>query len=58
MKFSKYNNPNRRRRKRYNGHSQKWIDEQRELMYRVLAEEKNDEGKDAIIKAFYVTINS
>lgn len=57
-RFTKYNNPSRRRRpSRFNGHSQAWIDERREEMYRMLAQETTEEGRDAIIKAFQITVD-
>ena len=56
MKFTKYNNPNRRRRKR-SPYSQEYIAEQRDRMYELLAKAKTEAEKDNIIKAFHITIN-
>ena len=57
MRFSKYNNPNRKRKpKRRSPYSQEYINERKDEMYRLLTECKTEEEKDMIIKAFNVTI--
>lgn len=57
-RFTKYNNPNKRRRpRRPSGHSQAWIEERQDEMYRLLAQETTEEGRDRIIKAFQITIS-
>lgn len=57
MKFSKWNNPSKKRRAKKSPYSQKYIEEQRERMYQLLGEAKTDAERDAIIKAFHVSIN-
>ena len=58
MKFTKYNNPNKKRRTvRRSPYSSKYIAEQRSKMERLLANAKTDDEKDAIIKAFDVTVH-
>lgn len=58
MKFSKYNNPNKKRRpKRVSPYSSSYIEERRKEMYETLARCETEAQKDAIIKAFSVSIN-
>lgn len=58
MKFSKYNNPNRRRKaKRKSPYSQEYINERKNEMYSLLAKAETEAEKDGIIKAFNISIN-
>lgn len=57
MKFTKYNNPSKKRRTvRRSPYSPRYIAEQRSEMKRLLANAKTDDEKDTIIKAFDVTV--
>lgn len=56
-KFTRFNNPNRKRKTRKSPYSQQYINERRNEMYRLMANAKTDEEKDLIRKAFEVTIN-
>lgn len=57
MKFTKYNNPSKKRRTvRRSPYSPQYIAERRSEMERLLANAETDDEKDAIIKAFDVTI--
>ena len=58
MKFSKYNNPNRKIRKtRPNVFSPEYVADQKNQMYALLAQAKTEEEKDAIIKAYDVSMH-
>lgn len=57
MKFSKYNNPNRKRRGRKSPYSQQYINERKDEMYQLLAKAETEAEKDNIIKAFQISIN-
>ncbi len=60
MKFSKYNNPNKRNKRKSrkrSPYSKAYIEECREQMYQELAKCKTESERDMIIKAFYVSIN-
>ena len=56
MAWTKYNNPNKRRKVKRSPYSQQYITERREEMYRLLAKAETESEKDAIIKAFNATI--
>lgn len=56
-KFTKYNNPNRRKIHRRSSYSKQYISEQREEMFKALASCKSDAEKDAVIKAYSISIN-
>lgn len=56
-KFTKFRNPNRRRRVRRSQHSQEYICEREKELYKLLANAKDDEEKELLWKAFDVTIN-
>ena len=57
-RFTKYNNPNKRKpsRKR-NRYSQDYIEQQRQQLYKELANAQTEEQKAMIIKAFSISIN-
>lgn len=57
MKFTKYNNPNKRRPKRKSPHSQAYINEQKTELFKLLAKAETEEEKDALIKAFQISIH-
>lgn len=57
MKFSKYNNPNRRKAKRKSPYSQEYINERKKEMFSLLAKAETEAEKDGIIKAFNISIN-
>lgn len=56
MKFSKYNNPNRKTYKTYN-HSRSYINEQKSEMYEMLSKAKTEAEKEMIIKSYQISIN-
>lgn len=56
MKFSKYNNPNRKR-KSIKRVSQSYKAELDNQLYALLAKCETEEQKDAIIKAYRITLN-
>ena len=58
MKFTKYNNPSKKRRTlRRSPYSAQYIAEQRSKMEMVLAKAETESEKNTIIKAFNVTIH-
>lgn len=59
MKFSKYNNPNKKHRRKHTTtpYSREYIEEQKKQLYALLAKAKTEEEKDMIIKAFDVSIH-
>lgn len=59
MKFSKYNNPSKKHRRKHinTPYSKEYIEEQKEQLYALLAKAKTEEEKDMIIKAFDVSIH-
>lgn len=56
MKFSKYNNPNRRKVRRPSPYSQKYIEDRRKELQEALAKCENDFQRECLIKAFDVSI--
>ena len=59
MKFSKYNNPRRKTHRKPNTspYSRQYVEEQKSELYALLAQAKTEEERDAIIKAYDVTIH-
>lgn len=60
MKFSKYNNPAKRRKHRRSAsrpYSAAYAEERRSELYRLLAEAKTEEQRDALIKAYNISIH-
>ena len=55
MRFTKYNNPNRRKKNSIK-YSRSYIEEQRDEMYKLLSQAETQEQRDNIIKAFNVSI--
>ena len=55
-RFTKYNNPSRKRRTRKSAYSQEYIEERRDEMYQLLAQAETEQERDNIIKAFDVSI--
>ena len=55
-KFTKYNNPNRRRTHR-RAHSSAYINETQDKMCALLAKCETEAEKDAILKAYSITVN-
>lgn len=58
MKFSKYNNPNRRKNNIYQNHSNTYREQMKNQLYELLAKCKTEEQKDALIKAYSITLNT
>lgn len=56
-KFTRFNNPNRKRKTRKSPYSEQYIEECRNEMYKLMANAKTDEEKDVLQKAFSITIN-
>ncbi len=56
-KFTRFNNPNRKRKTRKSPYSQQYINERRNEMYKLMANVETDEKKDILQKAFSITIN-
>ena len=56
MKWNKYNCP-KKRVKHQTMYSQEYINERKNEMYALIAKAKDDNERDAIIKAYHVTIN-
>ena len=58
MKFSKYNNPRRKTSKtRPCPYSREYVEDRKSELYALLAQAKTEEERDAIIKAYDVTIH-
>ena len=59
MKFSKYNNPRRKTHMKPNTspYSRRYIEEQKSQLYALMADAKTEAEKDALIKAYNVTIH-
>lgn len=57
MKFSKYNNPNKKRYHRKPLYSKTYIEERRAELNKLLSETNDPETRKALEKAFYVSIN-
>ncbi len=63
MRWTKTNNPNRKGKRKPTGHSQKWLDEMREIRDAEIGKaiaagaDPNGPEVDAIIKAYNVTVN-
>lgn len=55
-KFSKYNNPNKKRNRKSSSYSSAYIAEKRKEMYCLLAKAETEEERNYIIKAYDVTI--
>lgn len=55
-KFTKYNNPSKRRNVRRSGHSEAYIVEMRKQRDELLARCKTDADRDMILKAYDVSI--
>lgn len=56
-KFTRFNNPNRKRKTRKSPYSQQYINERRNEMYKLMVNTETDEEKDILQKAFSITIN-
>ena len=56
-KFTRFNNPNRKRKTRKSPYSEQYIKERRNEMYKLMANAETDEEKDILQKAFSITIN-
>ena len=58
MVWTKYNNPSKKKKKiKKHYHSQSYINERKEEMYQQLANTETNAGRNAIIDAFYISIN-
>lgn len=57
MRFTKYNNPNKKRRvKRKSPYSQQYINERKNELCKLLATTENNEQMSMLIDAFNITI--
>lgn len=57
MKFTRYNNPRKKKRKtRKPPYSESYINERKEELYQLLSEANSDYERDMLIKAFNVSI--
>ena len=56
MKFTKYNNPNRKRIRKHT-HSRSYCIEMQNEMYQALANAETEADKDMIIKAYNISLN-
>lgn len=56
-KFTRFNNPNRKRKTRKSPYSEQYIEERRNEMYKLMVNTETDEEKDILQKAFSITIN-
>lgn len=57
MTFTKYTNPNRRRKARRNTYSRDYKQKQYEELWQQIAQCNSDYERDILIKAYDVTIN-
>lgn len=60
MKFSKYNNPAKRRKHRRPAsrpYSAAYIEDRKAELFRLLADAKTDQQRDALIKAYNISIH-
>lgn len=55
MKFSKFNNPNRKKRKPMPKYSNEYMEERREELRKLLAEAKTPAEEKRIIEAFNIS---
>ena len=55
MKFTKFNNPNRRKRKPIPKYSNEYMEERREELMKLLAEAKTPAEEKQIIEAFNIS---
>lgn len=56
-KFTKYNNPSKKRKERKHTYSNNYYNERKNELYNLLAEAKTEAERDALIKAFNVSMN-
>lgn len=56
MKFTKYNNPNRRKR-RAPKHSASYTAQMQDQLYQLLAQAATEEEKTNLVKAYHITMN-
>lgn len=56
MKFTKYNNPNRRKR-RAPKHSASYTAQMQDQLYQLLAQAAAEEEKTNLVKAYHITMN-
>lgn len=56
MKFSKYNNPNRKRRRR-STYSTQYIEERKQELMTLLTEAKTDNERQMLIEAYRICVN-
>ena len=57
MKFTKWNNPSRKRKARHNTYSEKFREEMQNELYEELAKCETEDQRSAVIKAYNVTMN-
>ena len=57
MKFSKYNNPSRKRKRKRNPYSAQYIKERKQELMTHLTEAKTDNERQILIEAYRVCVN-
>jgi len=57
MKFSKYNNPNRKRKRRRSPYSTQYIAERKQELMTLLTETKTDNERQMLIEAYRICVN-
>ncbi len=57
MKFSKYNNPNRKRKRRRSLYSTQYIAERKQELMTLLTEAKTDNERQMLIEAYRICVN-
>ena len=57
MKFSKYNNPNRKRKRRRSPYSTQYIKERKQELMTLLTEAKTDNERQMLIEAYRICVN-
>ena len=57
MKFSKYNNPNRKRKRRRSPYSTQYIEERKQELMTLLTEAKTDNERQMLIEAYRICVN-
>lgn len=57
MQFTRWKNPNKRSRVRRPAHSEQYMNEMRDTLYRELAKCQTEAERENVIKAYHATIN-
>lgn len=56
MKFTKYNNPSKKKKRRIEQHGSSYMAQMEGQLYQLLAQAETDEERTNLIKAYNVTI--